>query len=115
MHKGSFAPANTRFPTYENEDEDISTVQEEQEGEERIKMNQLMEQLDAATLKTARRRDEFEIRDIRRRLGLPIVNDTFMEDAYASTKHLKVCSCQNLLIQCYPILNPRRLKAGPTY
>ena len=89
MHQGSFAPANTRFPMYENEDEDISTVQEEQEGEERIKMNQVMEQLDAATLKTARRRDEFEIRDIRRRLGLPIVNDTFMEDAYASTTRPK--------------------------
>ena len=85
MHKGSFAPTNVKFPMYENEDEDVTTVQEEEEGEQRIKINLVMGQLDAATLKTARRRDEFEIRDIRRRLGLPIVNDTFMEDAYAST------------------------------
>ena len=54
----------------------------------RVKATEIIEQLDAATLKTFRRRDEFEIRDIRRRLGLPIVNGTYMPELYYEKESL---------------------------
>ena len=82
MHKDSFAPENVKFPAYESEEEGITLQQQEREALQRSEVFRLVDQLDAATLKNFRRRDEFEIRDIRRRLGLPIVNDTVMEEAY---------------------------------
>ena len=88
MNKDSFAPANVKVPVYENEEEEISFQLEEREAAERLEVYQVGEQLDAAMLRRFRRRDEWEIRDIRRRLGLPIVNGTYMEEPYYEKKSL---------------------------
>jgi hypothetical protein len=82
MNADSFAPPGVTFPTYEDEDVDITPHQEIKEAKQRLEAFQVMNQLDAATLKNFRKRDEFEIRDIRRRLGLPIVNDSYAPEAY---------------------------------
>jgi len=82
MNAGSFANPILNFPELGNEDAQLTLEQEAEEDAARERAFQVVEQVDAATLRTFRRRDEFEIRDIRRRLGLPIVSETMNEPYY---------------------------------
>ena len=82
MHASSFAPPDVKYPEFEDEEEEITPAQQDKEARQRIEVLKVIQQLDAATLKNFRLRDEFDIRDIRRRQGLPIVSGTTMEEAY---------------------------------
>jgi hypothetical protein len=88
MNAGSFAPPDVQPPMYEDEELDITQKQEIKEANQRLDAHDIVEQLAAATLKNFRKRDEFEIRDIRRRLGLPIDNGTFMAEQYTDKTSL---------------------------
>ena len=82
MNKGSFAPKGFKYPDDfpdQTDNQEINEAQQQRDNEARLASFEIMEQLDAATLKRFRRRDEFEIRDIRRRLGLPVDNDKEIE------------------------------------
>jgi len=82
MHAGAFAPAGYKFPTYEEEEGALTMEEEMQEDAERSQAMAMVDTMEATALKMFRQRDEFEIRDIRRRLGLPIVNDTYVAEPY---------------------------------
>ena len=90
MNKGSFAPKGFKYPDDfpdETDNQQISDAQMQRDNEGRLASLEIMDQLDAATLKTFRRRDEFEIRDIRRRLGLPVDNENrFLSMIYNKTR-----------------------------
>jgi hypothetical protein len=88
MNAGSFAPPNVQPPEPEDEDYAKSPKQRTKEGRQLLDAHDVVEQVAAATLKNFRKRDEFEIRDIRRRLGLPIDNGTFMAEQYTDKTSL---------------------------
>ena len=91
MNKGSFAPKGFKYPDDypdETDNQPIDDAQMQRDNEGRLASLEIMEQLDAATLKAFRRRDEFEVRDIRRRLGLPYEegNEISFKDPYKKTR-----------------------------
>jgi hypothetical protein len=82
MNKGAFAPKGLNFNPSRDEDEELTEAQVMEEAIVPERYNRAIQDMSAASLLTFRRRDEFEIRDIRRRLGLPMVNGTYMEEPY---------------------------------
>jgi hypothetical protein len=70
MHKDWVPDPEAKFPEYDTENEVVTAEQEKQEAVQQVKAWAAMDQLDNALLKTFRRRDKYEIKDIRRRLGL---------------------------------------------
>ena len=79
MNKGSFAPKGFKYPDDYPDDTDnivVNDAQQQRDDQARLASVDIMEQLDLATLRRFRRRDEWEIRDIRRRLGLPYEEPT---------------------------------------
>jgi len=91
MNKGSFAPKGFKYPDDypdETDNQPIDDAQMQRDNEARLASLEIMNQLDAATLKAFRRRDEFEVRDIRRRLGLPYEegNEISFNDPYKRTR-----------------------------
>jgi hypothetical protein len=88
MHRDSFAPPDVKVPAYTDEDEEITPYQVAVEARQRIEAMRVIDQLDAATLRIFRIRDEMEIRDIRRRMGLPIVTGEGVQEGYYGKKRL---------------------------
>lgn len=95
MHAGAFAPAGYKFPCYEEEEGALTMEEEMKEDAERSQAMAMVDTMEATALKMFRQRDEFEIRDIRRRLGLPIVNDTYVAEPYHNKTSLDGISYDN--------------------
>lgn len=88
MHKDHFAPPGFEMPDNEDEEAHVTEAQEAKESQQRVEGFRVMERVIAATMKSFRRRDEWEIRDIRRRLGLPIVADQYQGEPYYGKRSL---------------------------
>ena len=88
MHKDWVAPKDAKFPEYESEDEIITPWQEREEAAGQVKAWETMDNLDNALLKTFRRRDKYEIKDIRRRLGL-----SFEDGMDTGHQPVKIINC----------------------
>jgi len=88
MHKDWVAPKDAKFPEYESEDEIITPWQEREEAAGQVKAWEAMDNLDNALLKTFRRRDKYEIKDIRRRLGL-----SFEDGMDTGNQPVKIINC----------------------
>jgi hypothetical protein len=88
MHAGAFPPPDYKLPSYEEEEGALTLEQEMEEDEQRIKVMEMVDTMEATALTMFRQRDEFVIRDIRRKLGLPIVNNTYMAEPYHNKSSL---------------------------
>jgi hypothetical protein len=92
MHQDHFIPKSVHFPVYKDPKEYISKEKEEKEGNQRIAAFGAIEKADAAALKKFRRYHEYEIRNLRRRLGLPIAKAKFKPLSYQITELTGICN-----------------------
>jgi len=91
MHKDFFVPPiDDPDPDFKRDGQELSEGEFLQIANARALMDDYMRQMDKALLTKFRRQDEMDIRDIRRRLGLPIIRDENRPEHYYDLKHVPI-------------------------